>query len=578
MKSNDNQLICTNDDSNFIEELSKAYMNNRKDKTSLSKELVTLHNSGKIDIIFEFKNIKKSLMGHNFFTIRHIFEDALPMLNASVLDIMDCVKHLTLEAGNDMAAGTTISSFIQYCKEKDNRPAEVLTYALVNVEGSFDFITPAIIAGSTRQTTLFVNKAIELTTHENIVIRERAVYAIGRINYLKNLELIDIALDALELAIKKEYKNSLFSSALKSIFSLYSADNSKEEKTIELVNFILVQKDDLILHTVSDIINYEISKIPESILDIFLDVLINIKPENTGTIQNIDFCLEHLLTHDMFDKAINFIERFLLINNEKLSVSVFTSFTNKILYDSQNQLYKLITRWFLSKKITLCHSAYNLLNQDSSKDIILKVDISQIKDENSDIHVFLAKKACGWFFMQPVSAASFILSLIDVASKNEILLIQNILLNPLLISYPGSVKDHLKKIKEESSDKVKNTITNVLSELDKYHEGLNSVGNITELSPTIAQRETYQRKWNRMMSNAHKNAPKGMLSEIFTKTVLLYGNSSIFYIHHGENDDKTRQEMPMHTFSHSIEFPSLEYLDPHGLDYALRVFKSEGCK
>ena len=67
------------------------------------------------------------------------------------------------------------------------------------------------------------------------------------------------------------------------------------------------------------------------------------------------------------------------------------------------------------------------------------------------------------------------------------------------------------------------------------------------------------------------------MSSIFgNESVLLYGNKSIYYVHHG--DEKTRQEMPLQEISHSFEFASMFNLDPHGLENMLFQFKVEGCK
>lgn len=73
----------------------------------------------------------------------------------------------------------------------------------------------------------------------------------------------------------------------------------------------------------------------------------------------------------------------------------------------------------------------------------------------------------------------------------------------------------------------------------------------------------------------------GSLSRLYrglenSESVLLYGNKSISYIHTGPNE-KVRQEIPLHQISTSIEFPSLQLLDPHNLDLQLRVFRVEGC-
>jgi hypothetical protein len=80
------------------------------------------------------------------------------------------------------------------------------------------------------------------------------------------------------------------------------------------------------------------------------------------------------------------------------------------------------------------------------------------------------------------------------------------------------------------------------------------------------------------MSESMKKAKsKSLLNSLFAgnELVLLYGNKSIQYIHHGEQ--KTRQEVPLSEISTSFELASMHNLDPHGLESMIWRFKVEGC-
>lgn len=107
---------------------------------------------------------------------------------------------------------------------------------------------------------------------------------------------------------------------------------------------------------------------------------------------------------------------------------------------------------------------------------------------------------------------------------------------------------------------------------------MKSARDIPELLLSQSHRETHSRLANRQMAEARKKAEKAsILNSICSKSVLLYGRKSIHYIH-GLDEQMHRQEMPLHSFSHSIEHSRLAYMDPHGLDYMLRVFSIEGCE
>ena len=78
---------------------------------SIAKVLVVLHNEGSVNIPEQFMSLQNQRgNGPDFFLTRHIFEKALPHLNAPLQDVMDCVAHLASEAGQDMAANWIFAS------------------------------------------------------------------------------------------------------------------------------------------------------------------------------------------------------------------------------------------------------------------------------------------------------------------------------------------------------------------------------------------------------------------------------------------------------------------------------------
>lgn len=572
MSSLKKQIIDSVHSGTFLEVIDHAYLDNRDDRTVVDQEVAALHNKGKINAIAEFRRLNRSEKQHDFFMIRHVLEKALPSIDAPVTSVMDCVKHLVEEAG------TLLPPFIQFCEANTQRPEEVLSASLADVDKTFDFITPAIIAGSNQQLVKYADRAVKLCSHEDFQIRCRAVHALGRITYDDRKELIDNSLQAIQKVIEDNYDEYLFAAALRSVFSLYKADSSSEKFATKLMSHILQYPDDAVLYAASQLLFFEAKKIPVSLIDLLLKALVKTNCQHDGTIKDIDHGLCSLFQHSMHEKVISFLEAILVQSEQKLSIKQFDSVIRKIRENKECSLDSLVTRWLLSKQVTLCHAAADLLHDHSDKGIAIKADISQLAELPEGIHVFLTRKACGWFFHKPVSATSFIVSLIDSSPDKEIQLIADILFNPLLISYSGNAKDYLIQTIEASSEKVKQVVNTLLERLDSYHESLEFSQNIDELLPTQAQRETYSRHFNLLMHKSFDEAPKGILTQLFKPTILLYGNRSIHYIHHGPGDQKTRQEMPLQKMSHSFELPSLEHVDPHSLDYMLRVFRVEGCQ
>ena len=571
-----NKLLSASNDGNFLEVAYQLSLHHGDKRQSIGKEIASLHNEGKIDAVVEFRQFSKGMTNLDFFLVRYIFEGVLPELNAPMLSVMDCVKHLVIEAGNDMTASWIFEPFIKYCEADQNRPEEVLQIIESSDDEWLDFIPPAVIAGSNLQLSKYIATAIALTSHDNIEVRVRAVFALGKINYCNDKSLLDNVLQTLESVVQFEDDDNLLSTIIKSAFYLYTSDNNLEKRVVILIEKALTNKGDTTLCAASNLFGYETDKLPESFLDILLDALKSTKPQHKGTLDQIDYGLQHLVKNNQEEKAISFLEH-ILVHNDELSIKVFNHLTRD-LHNNKLLLSKLVTRWFLSKEFSLCESIQDIVRIGLDDDILLLADTNQFTGKPEGSCLFAARKAVGWLFMNPVSATSFIVSLIDASGDDEAEPIIDLLFYPLLISYPGKVKEYLNNQLPNKSPKVQKALTISLAKLDIYHDGLKAAWGISELLPSQAHRETYNRMYNREFTKSYKKAEKNSIINLLChKEILLYGRKSINYVR-GSNGQINRMEIPMQSYGHSIEFPGLEYIDPHGLDYMLRVFRVEGCK
>lgn len=570
------KIIESNDSDSFFEIISEEYYKNRTGDKLLPSILSQLHNEGSLDLIKLFMRLENASNNHDFFSIRHVFEEVLPLIKAPIREVADCVKHLTLEAGADMAANMLMAPFKEFCKQNVERPKQLLDMALTDIDEEFDHLATALESGSLINASLYVNKGIELLGHDNELVRQRATFALGRIKYVDQALLKSAA-----LTIKQTSQNSssdtLLAISMTAIFSIVLQSPDSECHFIEFIEDHINYFGERYVHAASGILFYENGKIAEKIENRLLDICCHTKPENKGTINNIDYALERLVKREKFDICIIFLEQFFELSDYKTSVKSFDSFVRVIQQHKETYLSSLVTKWLTSKNLKLGKFCSDLL-KDSEKGICLSFDTSALGNKNDGVHQFLARKACGWFFIQPKTAISLIGSLIGSAPKEEIKEIQKIVFNPLLISYPSSVKTHLELLLDSKNKKTSQLAKAVLSQFDDYQKNLKATSGISELRPSEQERHAYWKHHSKVMDDSMKKARgKSVLSSLFmgNESVLLYGNKSIYYVHHG--DEKTRQEMPLQKFSHSVEVASMINLDPHGLDNMLWQFKAEGC-
>lgn len=570
------KLLKANVDGNFFEFIKEVYYEDRKGEKVLPSHLVDLHNEGILNLVELFTSFKNKTENHDFFSVRRVFEEVLPDINAPVKDVADCVKHLTLEAGQDMAAYMLLSPFKEFCKKDPDRTKALFDIALTNIDEDFDHLSTAIEAGASNDEITYVNQAIKLLIHENKLIIQRAIFALGRIDFQDKMLLEQVA-----IAINKSSSSSpndvILATSMRALFAVVSQSDDLERLFLDFLNTHSEHLDDRYIHAASEILFYDGKKVSGNVEPKLLNICSYTKPENKGTINNIDYALERILKRNSFDVCFVFLESFFELSEYKLSVKHFESFVRELHNHRDTHLSALLTRWLLSKKIKLGKYASDLL-RDSDKGISIGFERSYVTKENKGVHLFLARKACGWFFNQPRTAISLIESLVLDAPEDELIEIQQLIFHPLCVSYPGSIRDHLETLKESKEDRVKQIATDVLSEYEEYQASVKAAFKINELSPSEQDRHTYWRYHNKLMSESMKQAKsKSFLTSLFAgnESVLLYGNKSIHYIHHGEQ--KTRQEVPLSEISTSFEFASMHNLDPHGLESMIWQFKAVGC-
>jgi hypothetical protein len=575
-----NDLLEANKEGKFLEFVYKNTLRElRENRTDLYEELIYLHNEGLINIVDVFKKLENSGK-HDFFLTRNVFEKVLPRLETPIYSVMECVIHLIRQAGQDMAAGTTFAPFIDFCAADTVRPKEALTYIEGSTEQFADLLPSVIIAGTRLDLEYYFYEAIRLSKHRKIIIRTRAIFSLGRIIYPEGSDLIESAFAFLENVVNIASDDLLLANLTKSCFSLYKFNRSLKERCNELIKKVVIKGKDYTLHAISEIFFSDFNDVYMELLDTILNSLLRINPKNKGTLDNVDYGLHNLLQSGDKTRGLEFIEKLFVTRPNDLSFEDFDSVIAELRKDeNRGVLNKLITRWFLSGNIILCNCIVIIINAANSSEMLPEVDFSEINNNNSIIAIFLARKAIGYLFTQPVTAANIIISIMKHTVDDETMQgLSDLLFTPLLINYPGKVKEFLTKQKDSYSDRVKFAIEDALKALDDYLQNIKSVGEIPELHPSQSQRDTYWKNFTNQMNESLKKAQKeSVLLSLVSKSVLLYGKKSINYIYDKKGQSR-RMEMPLHSHGTEVEYPRIDNLDPFGLDYMIRVFRVERLK
>lgn len=568
-------LISASKSGDFLHAVYESYLAESTESEDLPLEIAALHNDDHVNVVAEFSKLEnKQEDGPNFFMTRRIFEKALPNLIAPIRDVMSCVLHLHKAAGQDMAAGTIFDGYIAHCQKDRERSLEALRLIESEYEQFADILPATVVAGSRIDNLHFLAEVLRLSQHPAQSLRQRAVFALSSIEWPKEESVSEEAFACLERAAT-ENDDEMLASVIRSAFKFYLQDKTTELQVTKLIDNALSKGDVYALHAGSTILGFETKDIPVPLLDAILGRLKRVTPTNKGTLDNIDFGIAGLLKTASAEKALRFLEEFLLLHSGTLTIKCFDSSAREIL-TNKTLLSKVTTRWFLNGARVLCESVHEIGGRLHDGNLLIDVDAAELTTKDFTHMVFLARKAVGYFFLKPVTAASILISLMRMAPDDETLeQLGRLLFDPLLVNYTGSAQEYVEAQAQQETGKVKETLDRALGAIAAYLETLKGVPTLAALHPGQAHREAYRRYMSESSAASMKEAEKhSVLLNLVSRSTLLYGRKSINYIHSGDGPPR-RMEIPLTSHSIRMEIPRMENLDEHGLNYMLRVFRAE---
>lgn len=567
------KILVAIDEDRFINEVLELE-DRRKNTESVVSELIELHKDSIINIPELFLGLGDTTEQYNLFWALDFFSKLLPKLNIEVSEAIEVVDYLRELNQQDLASGTILDAYIDFCVASENRVIDSLNFSIKHNETKSHFISLSLIAGSRVNFPKYFSQIIELTANKSAVVRTSAVFALGRIDYKERLKETERALKQVSKIVIKEQAADLYANSLKTLVSLKRA-NPQLAIEEEIDNILLVT-DDVILHVASTTFSHQQDVITQSISTKLLNYLSSTKTKNKGTLSNIDYGLSKQLEAENFDSGLEFIESYLIAHHKHITINNFSCTAQKLLDKDSKHLNYIITKWLCSKQTLLCKAVIDLLENDHSEELSISADI-RLLGNDTDKRIFAARKAVGWLFHRPITVTSYLLSLIDTASDEEAQHIEELLFEPLLLSYSSKVKRYLIEQKEVGNEKTAQIASKALNRLSTYDEGLKSAWEVKELRCPQSQYEAWHNYFNKKVSESYKKAQeKSIIRQLANEVALLYGNGSIHQVNLGSGKLK-RVESSLQSFEQSTEFPRLDSLDPYGCDFDLRVLRVEGC-
>lgn len=533
--------------------------------------LVNLHNESILDLNALFLQLKRSESRQDFYSLIFIYCSVLPRLNCSVTDVVSVFLHLKSE---NIPDADFEQAFFLFCKQNIERSKTALPHLLELSEQCHMLVSNTIMAAAEFDSVWVMEQLSVLAQHHSADIRWQAYLAIGRVQLTDN-GMPEVRLGLLEKAFTNETEGLAKSGILRAAVFLAKQTPSLWPQVDLLLDKCLEALEPELLYEAANLLAPGKKDTPEDTIRLLITYLKHTPPELKDILNHLSRFMRNTIKAGEYDVVEDLLETLLLKNND-IRIGDFEHLAHELA--SQRSfvfLNRITTKWFLSGEVQLGKALHDVVSSTDLDGNELFIDPSFLPLSDHKL-MFLVQKAVGWFYLHPISAISYLLSILPHASSDTKSQIGKLIHDPLLLSYMGKGKNYLEEKLDSFDDDSQVIVKQLLLDLDSYRSNILDASDIKELRAPQREVDLYWKDFNTKMSQSINKSKKGSILEFIGTQTILYGHDVMSHIHMGS--ETKRSINTMHSFSHSSELPKLSVIDPEGLDFMLWRFRTERLK
>ncbi len=508
------------------------------------------------------------MKGPDFFLGMVLLYKLIPLLDVGHRDMMQFVATLVHLGGEDRAATWPNAAFRTWCGGDSVRVKAVLDDARAGDSLAIKHLCFALEAGAeSTDALMFLNEEQEPEAQMS------AATALGRMTL--DAESAASAVRSLSEVSIITHDVGVQHSALLSCFAILE-QNTKLLRidARRALDKVLDDSSAEALNALSALIQRHGKSLSEDEISLILNALKLVGPEDRGILKRIDSATSDLVSAGHFDALSDLVAELIRRSRGKVEINDFSIFRKEFVVGDSRRFGRFVVNCLLEGNLYLCTSLAEQLNAAGGQLLTLDIQPDDIPADSED-QLFVCRKAVGFLFDTPVTAASVLVAILRYGDECIAGKVCVLLYNPLLISFAGELRRYLEEIVEQNSESGTVRIKEILTQKQRYIDGVDGIETLVELQPSESHRQIEHVRLSRQASRAMEES---MESSIFyhlaTTQYLLYGETSSFYMK-GLDGERRQVNMEMKPYSVSLEYPQLAIFDPEGLQEALWQFKYE---
>ncbi|CAN7726523.1 hypothetical protein LJR010_005910 [Ensifer adhaerens] len=523
-----------------------------------------LNNKGASSFTDEFGDSLEKLPGPRFFLVQHVFCDLIPRLELDHLPILHLVDKLVRQGGSDIAAGQPNVALRNWCALDPRRSAAIYADARSGGALALRHLTFALEAHNA------VDEAIGFAHCDLKEAQFAAATALGRMNLGSEFKR---ALDTLvELANADDENLSL--TGLHAGFSATTLAGEKLSSDLEnALAWRMNVETPQTIYLAADLLWKHPAVLTPRALQLCLAAVEAVAPQYGGTVQHLDFATRSLAELGQLDRMVELVGKICDRTNGAISLSSFGGLLRQLEANGPDALGRAVVFWLINGELHIRNSLASELT-DIGRDVPSYSVPADCLPADAATQLFLCRKAVGWFFSDPLSAAPILLSVLRHGSREVAGDVCDLIFDPLLLSYGGKFKDYL-EAQTQGDDALSASLLKLIEAKNAVHEAADGVETLVELRPSERQHEAERALWQEQMKDGMESANKrSVFADLFTTQYILYGRSSLYAVDRGDGHKELVQS-ELSAFSVSAELPLLDIFDPAGLRHSLYQMKFE---
>jgi hypothetical protein len=357
--------------------------------------------------------------------------------------------------------------------------------------------------------------------------------------------------------------------SLSAALTLSSKNKLALPRLTEVVRLALKKGGDWTLGVAAGRYAMDVDKLDISLVELLSE---NLKSRaNEDALSHIDLGVSSLLNSSNRSLGLEVLEELLKRFFQSVKLKDFQSAKSVIVSSIGLRSY-VVTRWLGSADPILCEAAADAVQNVALADVSIDADTAQLDFQDEVSIVFIARKAAGYLFFSPVAAASFLISLMRGGAVEPI---KQLLLDPLLLNYTGSVRELLQKRTETETGAVLEALRDCLKRIDVYLAALGTASGIKELRTSEEQQAIFNRALSQKISKSFEEArAESPLLSLVKRSVVLYGRGSVQHVAR-QDGSIHRADMMFKTHGTEFTFPRMMHIDELGLHFLLLVLRAE---